>query len=133
MTSKSGIRSNLAGDTRVFRDADPNDRSTRRRRAGSPRFTGFPFESSVGGLAWAFGPPDDFGRAEGWVHRLWYDDDRVVAWGRIYPPEMIRVTPDREELAPPTLVFATRDDVPTDVFDALLGWFNEAGDGEGRV
>ena len=103
----------------------------RRRRAGDA-VPSFPFEASVAGIAWALGPQDDAGAADGWKHRLWFEGDELVAWGRLYPPEIIRVSADREELADATLVFAKRGEAPDTVVDGLLDWFDSEGGAGGR-
>jgi len=87
-------------------------------------------DTTVGEIAWAFGPPQDEGAAPR-KHRLWSDDGRVVAWGVINPPTSIRVSADRTEVSKAGLVWQVHPE-HVDALDGILGWFAEETPGAGR-
>jgi GNAT superfamily N-acetyltransferase len=104
-----------------------------RRIDGARDATSFPLETSVGAIAWAWGRRDAALLNE-WRHRLWYSSDILVAWGWIYPPELVRVAAERTEMSDALLVHAIRGDEDPMLADELLAWFvQEIGDAGGQV
>jgi hypothetical protein len=86
--------------------------------------------ASVGELAWSWGAGSVLHATE-WRHRLWFDGDRIAAWGWISAAEMIRVADDRSELSATSLVWQARPNHP-ELLDEVLEWFDDEASGANR-
>jgi ribosomal protein S18 acetylase RimI-like enzyme len=78
-------------------------------------------DATLGELAWSWGSEEE---APDLVYerRQWTEDDRVVAWAYIVPPQLMTISAERKEISDPSLVQQTHPERP-DLLDCILDWF----------
>jgi GNAT superfamily N-acetyltransferase len=86
-------------------------------------------DGTVGQMAWGHG--QRAGEPER-PHRLWHEGSRLVAWGVIFPSEMVRITEGHMEMREAMLAWQVHPERP-ELLDEILDWFTGETDGAKRL
>jgi GNAT superfamily N-acetyltransferase len=87
--------------------------------------------ATVGELAWEWGA-GRAAHASGWRQRVWLAGGDPVAWGWVYPPELIRLSATEWRLTDTTLTWQVAPAHPA-LLDEVLDWFDDEAGGAPQV